>query len=84
MALLEDTTEKAHNGYFVDLFVRASNSLAIQMYTTLGYVLYRQVLGYYAGEEDAWDMRKSMPRDKEKRSMIPYGRPVRPEECESD
>lgn len=33
MARLEDITEKVHDGYFVDLFVRASNAVAINMYT---------------------------------------------------
>lgn len=33
MDLLEDVTHKLHNGYFVDLFVRQSNSNAIGMYT---------------------------------------------------
>ena len=33
--------------YFVDLFVRASNTLAIQMYHNLGYGIYRTVIGYY-------------------------------------
>ena len=42
-----------HNGYFVDLFVRSSNKLAITMYTKLGYTTYRRVLGYYSGTEDA-------------------------------
>lgn len=32
MDLLEEVTYKIHNGYFVDLFVRISNSAAIQMY----------------------------------------------------
>jgi hypothetical protein len=42
-----------HDGYFVDLFVRESNNLAITMYTKLGYSTYRRVLGYYSGTEDA-------------------------------
>ena len=29
---LEETTEKIHDAYFVDLFVRISNAAAIQMY----------------------------------------------------
>lgn len=29
---LEETTEKIHDAYFVDLFVRVSNASAIQMY----------------------------------------------------
>lgn len=33
MELLEEVTEKVHNGYFVDLFVRVSNTSAIAMYT---------------------------------------------------
>jgi N-terminal acetyltransferase B complex catalytic subunit len=37
----------------VDLFVRASNKLAIGMYNKLGYTVYRQVLGYYEGKEDS-------------------------------
>jgi ribosomal protein S18 acetylase RimI-like enzyme len=32
MNLLEDVTEKVHDAYFVDLFVRASNTVAIGMY----------------------------------------------------
>ena len=32
MGILEDLTEKMHNGYFVDLFVRKSNNAAINMY----------------------------------------------------
>ena len=32
MDMLEDITEKVHAGYFVDLFVRVSNTAAIQMY----------------------------------------------------
>lgn len=43
-----------HNAYFVDLFVRVSNTVAINMYKKFGYVVYRQVIGYYSGEEDAY------------------------------
>jgi N-terminal acetyltransferase B complex catalytic subunit len=59
MRELEEVSEVVYNGFFVDLFVRASNSLAIQMYNRLGYVVYRRVLGYYSGseEEDAFGMR---------------------------
>ena len=39
------TSEKLFNAYFVDLFVRVSNLLAIQMYTAFGYNVYRVVLG---------------------------------------
>lgn len=40
------------NAYFVDLFVRVSNNVAIKMYTNLGYIVYRKVLEYYSGDPD--------------------------------
>eukprot|EP00897_Mesotaenium_endlicherianum_P004045 jgi/Mesen1/3669/ME000202S02756 len=84
MDILEEITHKMYDGYFVDLFVRVSNKAAINMYKKLGYTVYRRVLNYYSGEEDAFDMRKSMPRDKDKKSMVPLGRDIRPEELEHD
>lgn len=84
MALLEEITETVHNGFFVDLFVRASNKVAINMYQQLGYVVYRRVLLYYNGTEDGFDMRRAMKRDEQKQSMIPFGRPVQPNELEYD
>ncbi len=44
-----------YNTYFVDLFVRSSNVVAIGMYEHFGYSVYRRVLGYYTGlnPEDA-------------------------------
>ena len=87
MNYLEEVTEKVHNGWFVDLFVRSTNTIAIEMYKSLGYSLYRRVLEYYSGDpknkaEDAWDMRKSMPRDAEKKLMIPLDHPIQPHELE--
>lgn len=43
----------------VDLFVRQSNDLAIGLYRSLGYMIYRRVRGYYGGgpgekDEDAY------------------------------
>lgn len=35
--------------YFVDLFVRPSNNVAVGMYEGLGYDVYRKVDSYYAG-----------------------------------
>ena len=84
MALLEDITETVHDGFFVDLFVRASNTVAIQMYQQLGYVVYRRVLLYYNGTEDGLDMRRAMRRDKNKESMIPCDAPIMPSELEYD
>ncbi|KAI9314693.1 acyl-CoA N-acyltransferase [Zopfochytrium polystomum] len=84
MNMLEEVSEKIYNAYFVDLFVRVSNNVAISMYTKFGYSVYRRVLQYYSGNEteDAFDMRKALPRDVHKESIIPLKRPVRPEELE--
>lgn len=80
MVYLEETSEKVHDAYFVDLYVRMSNNLAIEMYKNLGYSVYRQVIGYYNGKEDAYDMRKALPRDVDKKSIIPLPHPVYPNE----
>mmetsp|Transcript_11736 Transcript_11736/g.17691 ORF Transcript_11736/g.17691 Transcript_11736/m.17691 type:complete len:179 (+) Transcript_11736:111-647(+) len=87
MNYLENISQDVYNCYFVDLFVRASNSLAIGMYTKFGYVKYRRVLGYYCGNmeddyEDAWDMRKALPRDAYKETVVPLKHPIRPEDLE--
>mmetsp|Transcript_2626 Transcript_2626/g.3697 ORF Transcript_2626/g.3697 Transcript_2626/m.3697 type:complete len:176 (-) Transcript_2626:416-943(-) len=81
---LESTCIQVYNAFFVDLFVRASNRLAISMYEKFGYVTYRKVLGYYSGDdpEDALDMRKALPRDKHKESVVPLDHPVHPEDLE--
>jgi len=50
----------------------------------LGYTLYRRVLGYYSGEEDAYDLRKAMARDVLQKSVIPLERAVYPHELEHD
>ena len=83
MDYLETVSESTYCGYFVDLFVRVSNSLAITMYEKLGYIVYRRVLEYYSGEgEDAFDMRKALNRDVEKKSVIPLDRPITTDELE--
>ena len=58
--------------YFVDLFVRVSNTSAINLYRGMGYKVYRRVVGYYSDDvsgsgdgEDAFDMRKRLSKDKE-------------------
>lgn len=70
--------------YFVDLFVRVSNKVAVDMYKRLGYSVYRRVLEYYFGDpdEDAFDMRKALSRDVLKKSVIPLAHPVRPEDVD--
>lgn len=80
---LEEKSEEK-NCFFVDLFVRVSNQIAVNMYKKLGYVIYRTVLEYYSGDpdEDAYDMRKALSRDKNKTSIIPLKHPVRPEDIE--
>jgi len=47
MDYLEEVTIQRHNGFFVDLFVRPSNTIAVGMYKQLGYVVYRSVVHYY-------------------------------------
>jgi len=81
---VERLSTDVYNAFFVDLFVRASNRLAIEMYEKFGYIKYRRVMGYYCGEvsEDAWDMRKALVRDKEGESVVPLDHPVRPEDLE--
>ena len=84
MDVLETVSEKIYDTYFVDLFVRSSNHIAIKMYEKFGYTVYRRVLGYYTGShhEDALDMRKALPKDVNKKSVIPLTRPIKPEELE--
>jgi N-terminal acetyltransferase B complex catalytic subunit len=59
--------------HFVDLFVRVSNQVTINMYRLLGYtlVVYRAVLEHYSGDpdEDGFDTRKALPRDIKKRNQ---------------
>jgi len=80
---LEEISERKRC-YFVDLFVRVSNQVAVAMYMKLGYSVYRRVLEYYSGDvdEDAFDMRKALSHDKEKKSVIPLPHPVRPDELD--
>ncbi len=56
MATNAPNVKKRYNGYFVDLFVRQSNKVAITMYEKFGYIKYRTVLGYYSGQEDAYGL----------------------------
>lgn len=81
MKFLEDVSEKKRC-FFVDLFVRVSNQIAITMYQQLGYIIYRTVLEYYSGDENAYDMRKALKRDVHKKSVVPLSNPVRPEDID--
>ncbi|KAG0243779.1 N(alpha)-acetyltransferase 20, NatB catalytic subunit [Actinomortierella wolfii] len=75
MNLLESVSEQTYDGYFVDLFVRRSNRVAIDMYKRFGYSVYRTVVNYYQGDnvEDAFDMRKPLKRDVKRESIRENG-----------
>lgn len=70
-----------YNAWFVDLYVRKSNTVAQSLYKGLGYSVYRKVLGYYiddpsdpdADGEDAYDMRKPSRRDKDRKHIRENG-----------
>lgn len=60
---LEMISEQIYKGFFVDLYVRCANQVAINMYEGLGYSVYRRVREYYGSlgvgrggrdEEDAF------------------------------
>ncbi|EIM89744.1 N-acetyltransferase [Stereum hirsutum FP-91666 SS1] len=83
MSLLERVSDETYHGFFVDLYVRCANGVAIGMYEGLGYSVYRRVREYYGSlgmgasgkdEEDAFDMRKPLSRDPMRRSVRPNGR----------
>ncbi|KAF2022269.1 n-acetyltransferas-like protein [Aaosphaeria arxii CBS 175.79] len=62
---LEEASD-ANGAWFVDLFVRASNEIAKELYRKMGYSVYRTVANYYNDGEDALDMRKPCSRDKDR------------------
>jgi N-terminal acetyltransferase B complex catalytic subunit len=86
MAYLEEVSTKWHDSYFVDLFVRPSNNVAVGFYKQLGYQVYRSVTGYYSSpdgvNEDALDMRKSMPKDETGELSKPLNKSISPNELE--
>ncbi|CEL99543.1 unnamed protein product [Vitrella brassicaformis CCMP3155] len=69
MAYLEDVCDRIHGCFFMDLFVRPSNTVAVRFYRKLGYVVWRVVSGYYSGSEDAYDMRRPLARDRDGKSI---------------
>ncbi|KAI9738125.1 MAG: N-terminal acetyltransferase [Claussenomyces sp. TS43310] len=71
-----------YDAWFVDLFVRKSNTIAQTLYQKMGYSVYRRVLNYYNddptspdpnAEEDAYDMRRPCRRDKERKHIREKG-----------
>lgn len=81
MHYLEEVSEHKRC-FFVDLFVRVSNTVAVNMYHNLGYVVFRRIPNYYTGppDEDAYEMRKSLSRDKDKLAERPCTDPNFPVE----
>lgn len=64
---LFETTGNSYNAWFVDLYVRESNKIAIDFYHRNGYLFYRKVIRYYwYPVENALDMRKSLSIDTHK------------------
>jgi N-terminal acetyltransferase B complex catalytic subunit len=59
---LERVTDAVYKGYFVDLYARVSNEIALGIYERQGYSVYRRVVDYYSGskpgedDEDAFGM----------------------------
>ncbi|KAF5316065.1 hypothetical protein D9619_006115 [Psilocybe cf. subviscida] len=85
MSFLERVSDETYKGFFVDLYVRCANVVAIEMYEGMGYSAYRRVREYYGtlgqgkggkDEEDAYDMRKPMSRDTHQRSIRPNGKDI--------
>ena len=65
ISLLEMVSEEIYKGFFVDLYVRCANIVAIGMYEGMGYSVYRRVREYYGtlgigkggrDDEDAFGM----------------------------
>ena len=63
ISLLELVSDETYKAFFVDLYVRCTNNIAIEMYEGLGYSVYRRVREYYGSlgngkggkdEEDAF------------------------------
>ncbi|KAI9756855.1 MAG: hypothetical protein M4579_003691 [Chaenotheca gracillima] len=81
---LENISDE-YNAWFVDLFVRESNKVAIGMYRTMGYSVFRRVVEYYSDDpttgrsdgEDAFDMRKPLSRDKYRKHIREKGEDIR-------
>lgn len=82
---LEQIVDKdPDNTLFIDLFVKVTNTLALQLYEKLGYSIYRRVVGYYGkvmpqdrtalnDDIDGYDMRKLLPADKNNETVRENG-----------
>ena len=74
--LVQCCQQEDQNCYFIDLFVRTTNKMAIDMYKLFGFDIFRRVIDYYSSgtqndddAEDAFDMRKPLKRDSDKQSL---------------
>lgn len=72
MSFLERVSDETYKGFFVDLYVRCANVVAIEMYEGMGYSAYRRVREYYGtlgqgkggkDEEDAYGTRTYISRN---------------------
>ncbi|KAK1068361.1 N-alpha-acetyltransferase 20 [Friedmanniomyces endolithicus] len=65
------------DAWFVDLFVRVENEAAIKLYQKIGYSIYRRITDYYNDDSDAFDMRKPLKRDKQRKTVRPNGENIK-------
>ncbi|EME48393.1 hypothetical protein DOTSEDRAFT_161897 [Dothistroma septosporum NZE10] len=65
------------NAWFVDLFVRVENVAAIKLYKKMGYSVFRRISDYYNDGSDAYDMRKPLKRDKNRKTVRPNGENIK-------
>ncbi|KAJ9665481.1 N-alpha-acetyltransferase 20 [Coniosporium apollinis] len=72
----------AADAWFVDLFVRAENKVAQELYRKMGYSVYRRIVGYYNDDADAFDMRKPLSRDKGRKHVREGGEDIRVDPAE--
>lgn len=85
MNFLETASDDVYGGMFVDLYVRCTNSIAIDLYEGLGYSVYRRVREYYGSfgggkdEEDAFGPSLLLfPREKKRKRRILMVTPLVP------
>lgn len=70
------------NAWFVDLFVRVENEAAIILYKKMGYSVYRRITDYYNDGSDAFDMRKPLKRDKQRKTVRANGENIKVDPAE--
>ncbi|KAK0922590.1 N-alpha-acetyltransferase 20 [Friedmanniomyces endolithicus] len=65
------------DAWFVDLFVRVENEAAIKLYEKMGYSIFRRISDHYNDGSDAFDMRKPLKRDKQRKTVRPNGENIK-------